>query len=418
MRRLERARIDIVSRAGLSPRGIALVAAFEAGGLAGALMALTCVAVAPSAASWAGVVCAMATALLWHLRGARRRAVDAALGAIQLVLLAFALAAALGVMATAAWVARDAGRVVAVAAVAVAVGLSVAVAHLWPARHEASFAAAVLCLGTALRLGYVCLVRVEPTSDFAIMWRLASDAARGVPLPAAADLAGYFPAGVYLERIFLYLLPLTRLAHGSAFGFRIANALLGGLTAWLMYRFARRWLGALTARLTLILALLAIEPMLAAAVPTHDIPAALLTAAFVAGAAAALERIGNGERSLGLAVGLGLLVTALEFQRSTGAAAVYGLTLASFVFVLEKSAPQASLRVGVALVVIILTSWSLAAALRSSRWAESTASRARRAALATATATDSWTTTLWGNPEDNYQHRYGDIDVDWPGSPP
>lgn len=296
----------------------------------------------------------------------------------------------------------------------VAAGLVLA-ARDWPARFgEPAFVALAVGSATALKLAYVLFVRVEPVSDFAAMWALTSSLAeRG--LDATRSTLVFFHDWFYLERVLPYLFPL-RLAFGPGrASYAVANVLLGSLASLLVYRMTRPWFGAGAARVALIVSLAAVETVLAAGIPTHDVPGAFYTllALSLFLLAWKLQERGRTRAAFLAGAGFGLAVTVLDLQRSTGNVLLLSVTLLGLAMALLAERGR---RLAAALVLLLLPWIVFGAAGRALREAELRVPadvRSNAVGLGLAAATDSWGDGSYTYCVNNYTSPYGTIPLDW-----
>ncbi len=292
-------------------------------------------------------------------------------------------------------------------------GLVLAARH-WPARlGETSFVVLALVCATGVKLAYVFLVRMEPPSDFAEMWRLASSVADH-GLDATRGWLGPYPyRWSYFERMLPYLLPL-RLAFGPGpASYAVANVVLEGLTSLLVYRMTRAWFGARAARVALAVSLAAVETLMAAEIPTHDLPGTFLTvlALAIAPAVWRFQAVGRNRAAFLASAGLGLTVFVLDVQRATG-----GLVLLAVSLLGLAMAPRN--RRSAAAWALVLLPWVMAGtgnwALRQASLRMPAALRANSRWMVVAAGTDSWGDGSFTNSMVNYIVPYNTLPVSWP----
>ncbi len=292
------------------------------------------------------------------------------------------------------------------------VGLVLAARH-WPAQlGETAFVVLALVGATGLKLAYVFLIRVEPLSDFGEMWKLASSVAEH-GLDATRGWLGSYPhRWSFLERSLPYFLPL-RLAFGPGpASYSAANVVLEGLTSLLVYRMTRTWFGACAARVALVVSLAAVETVLAAEIPTHDLPGAFLTVLSLAIALAAwrLQAEGRTRAAFLASAGLGLTVLVLDVQRATG-----GLTLLPISLLGLAMAPRG--RRFLAALALVMVPWVM---IETGNWALRQASlrapsdlRANARWMVLAAGTDSWGDGGFTHSFSNYTIPYNTLPVSW-----
>ena len=291
-------------------------------------------------------------------------------------------------------------------------------ARYWPARlgktGETAFVALALALATGLKLAYVFVIRVPPVSDFAEMWALTSTIADGGLDAARSSLGIYYHKWAYYERVLPYLLPL-RLAFGPGSAvYSVANTLLGGLTSLLVYGMTRPWFGARAARVALVVSLAAVETVLAAEIPTHDVPGAFYTvlALTLVLAVWRLQSQGRMRASLLVSAGLGLAVLALDVQRATGGVLLLSSSLLGVGLALAE---RRRFLPSLALVLVpwlVLGSASWALRREALRMPDAVGSYAQGMGLAA--GTDSWGDGSFRHGVTNYTTPYNTLRVSWP----
>lgn len=180
------------------------------------------------------------------------------------------------------------------------------------------FLAVVATLFLAVKLLYVHFVQTPAVSDFAGMWAQA-DAVANRGLAAAAD-SDFFAVKIHLQRALPYLIPLRLLFGPESSSYAISNAFVTVITGLMTYLLTRQWYGPRAARCAFVITQLAPEPLWAAEIPSHDIPAALFTLVtlvlFILLHRALVSRKHLGALVLSGVIGLALLV--VDLQRSTG----------------------------------------------------------------------------------------------------
>jgi hypothetical protein len=127
---------------------------------------------------------------------------------------------------------------------------------------------AVLAAILVTRLVYVAAAGQPLLSDFATMWNYAV---------SVAGIGFHAPAGLVEVRTFPYFVPLSVISGGSPISYKIANVVLLVLSSGIVYLYTRRLGGARAALIALVIVALAPEPLLAAAIPSHDVPGVFLT---------------------------------------------------------------------------------------------------------------------------------------------
>ncbi|HEV2852097.1 MAG TPA: hypothetical protein VHC97_04760 [Thermoanaerobaculia bacterium] len=306
----------------------------------------------------------------------------------------------------------------------VAAGLVLAARH-WPARlGEPAFVALALVSATALKLAYVLLVRVEPVSDFADMWALTSSLAERGLDATRGSLVFLFHRWSYFERVLPYLLPL-RLAFGPRpESYSVANVVVGSLASLLVYRMTRSWFGAGAARVALVVSLAAVETVLAAGIPTHDVPGAFYTliALVLFLAAWRLHSRGRERAALLAGAGFGLAVAVLDLQRTTGSVMLLTVTLLGLAMAaVERGAagPPAGERHRrlLAALALVFIPWMVFGTadrvLRAAELRVPPALRERAGWRGLAAATDSWGDGSYAYCYENYTAPYGVSKADW-----
>lgn len=299
-------------------------------------------------------------------------------------------------------------------ALTLVLGALVLAARQWPARWgETVFVVLTLALATGLKLAYVYAIRVPPISDFADMWALTSTIADQGLDAARSSLGNYNHKWAYFERVLPYLLPL-RLAFGpGSAAYSVANTVVGGLTSLLVYWLTRPWFGARAARIALVVSLAAVETVLAAEIPTHDVPGAFYTLVALALLLAVwrLQAEGRMRAAFLASAGLGLAAVVLDVQRATGGVLLLsGSLLGAGVALAEKRRPAATL--GLVLLPWLLfggANWVLRA--EALRIPEAVGSEAR--GLGLAAGTDSWGDGSFRHCMANYTNPYNTLHVRW-----
>ncbi len=303
----------------------------------------------------------------------------------------------------------------------VVAALVLAASH-WPARlGEPAFVALALVSATGLKLAYVFFVRTVPVSDFAEMWKLTSSIAEHGVDATRSSLGSHYYTWSYFERIMPYLLPL-RLAFGPRPGsYSTANVVLESLTSLLIYRMTRPWFGVRAARVALVVSLAAVETVLAAEIPTHDLPGAFYTVLSLALVLAAwrLHAKGRTRAALLASAGFGLAVLVLDFQRATGSVMLLANSLLGLALALrERQAVTAERnRWFLAALSLALLPWGVFKtadwALRKAALRVPSAVQANASGLGLAAGTDSWGNGSYMHCIENYTIPYGALAVNW-----
>jgi hypothetical protein len=293
-------------------------------------------------------------------------------------------------------------------------------ARRWPWGNR-SFVLAALAGAVAVKLAYVYHVRMVALSDFGAYWNLAGQIADSGVGPVLAEPAGM--KRIFLERILPYFLPLRLLFGGGALAYAVPNVLVEAVVGYVVYRFTRGWFGPTAARIALVISLAAIEPLMAAAIPSHDVPGTLFL--FLAWAAfftllRSLERDGSPVRQLLWSLGFGLLTVVIGLQRTTGPFLLIccgGVGLAALLFgpVGEHfRSRRPLLRAAFLLLILPLGIYlgSNALLVRMGITIPGETFAARRG-MVTASGTDSWGSGAWDHFEYEYHVRYAAVPLDW-----
>lgn len=270
-------------------------------------------------------VCLVAAYLGWVITRPNFRLRDLSAG-----LIAFCIICGFFLPATLAWI-LSAGRLLSqlvnqgYGLIEVGISLFIiicCVASLFAVKWSLKYPDWLFCvttLGSALilKVFYVWLIQVDPVSDFRSMWSLTSSVlGEGIPYER---INNHLATGLHFERIIPYFLPLRILFGADRLAFAIPNAVATIACSYIVYLLAAGWFGRIAGRITLVISLLAVEPILAAGIPTHDIPGALYClvtiACFVYGYKY-LPQLSIFPAIL-LSLLLGLLLTASDLQRGT-----------------------------------------------------------------------------------------------------
>ncbi|HSR53688.1 MAG TPA: hypothetical protein VLV83_22915, partial [Acidobacteriota bacterium] len=275
--------------------------------------------------AWAGVL-AVATVMLWkRRRDWATRASFSGLAASGMLLISAAgllVPCILAIIFKAEFVRKaiadpyqgDYSRLALALSIFVPVALYLAVK--WPEQRHRHFLLVALLAGLLLKLIYIGMISQEPTDDFKRMWRftdqIAVDDLRTPQSPMER---------IYYERVLLYFLPLRHLLGYRELAFELGNVVVTLACSFLVYSLARMWFGKVAGQAALVVSLLAVEPIMALAVPTHDIPGTFLTLmcfGVFAVLARRLRETGWTPLLLSVACLLGLLISATDLQRRTG----------------------------------------------------------------------------------------------------
>lgn len=302
---------------------------------------------------------------------------------------------------------------------ALVLAILVTAARRWPWGNR-SFVLAALGGAVAVKLAYVYGVRMVALSDFGAYWDLAGRIAETGWGPVLAEPPGM--KRIFLERIVPYFLPLRLLFGGGALAYAVPNVLAEAVVGGLVYRFTRSWFGSTAARIALVISLAAIEPLMAAAIPSHDIPGTLFL--FLAWAAffALVRAVERGDLRAGLlwSLGFGFLTVVIGLQRTTGPFLLVccgGVGLAALLFgpAGQRFRSRRPL-LGAALLLLLLPLgfyWTANRLLVAARIAIPGDTFAARRGMVMASATDSWGSGAWDHFEYQYNVRYRDVPLDW-----
>ena len=306
-----------------------------------------------------------------------------------------------------------------VLAAGLALAALVAGVRLLPARiGHRSFLIVATAAALAVKLAWVYLVTMEPLSDFGKMWALASEvAAEGADVATESPL---FMRRVFFERILPFFLPMRLLFGPEPSSYAVPNVLAGIATSWLVYRLAREWFGDAAARAAFVLSLLAPETVLAAEIPTHDIPGVLYTVAGLVVFNAALRRFLEGRTRAALAVGcaFGLLAVIVGLQRTTGPFLLLSCGLLGLVIVFLDLGTDRRRLAWAALALLIAPLAVYQVGRTGLRMAGATLPHemlVRQRGMVMAASSESWSDGSWWHFETEYKRRYGHLQsVDWP----
>lgn len=226
--------------------------------------------------------------------------------------------------------------------VTLAVAGVVAAARAWPDRFgDRAFVLLAVAVAVLAKLAYVWAVQAEAVSDFIGMWRVASALAdKGLEVTRNSLKAFSWP---HFERVLPFLFPVRAAFGPSPEAYSIPNVLLGAATSLLTWRLARRWFGRTAGRVALVLSLVAVETVLIAEIPTHEVPGAFYTlvALTLFQIAWALHAEGRDRAALAAGAAFGLSLLVLDFQRSTGGVMLLATTLLALgIAVVGESPPR------------------------------------------------------------------------------
>ena len=337
--------------------------------------------------------------------------VPAALGALRAAALLLEELSAPG--SAAAW--RDLGLAV------LLLGLLALAARHGPRRlGERPFLLLALAVAAALKLAWVLVVRAEAVSDFGTMWQLAGRVADQGLGRVAADLPPV--AHVYLERVLPFFVPLRLLFGAGALSYALANVAAQLAAAVLVWYLARRWFGPAAAGAALTVALFAVEPLLAAGIPTHDIPGALYTllALAVLDLGAARLAAGRTAAAAWAGAGFGLLAVVVDLQRTTGPFLLLpcgAIAVAAAAFAVPAGRPRrrAGLLAAALLLALPFGIYRLAdRALVAAGISIPPEAFAARRGMVFATGSASWGDGSWEQFEHELHLRYRGVPLDWP----
>jgi hypothetical protein len=289
-------------------------------------------------------------------------------------------------------------------------GLVVA-ARAWPDRFgDRTFVLLTVVLAVVAKLAYVWAVQADAVSDFEWMWRVASwltdqglDATRRQLKPFS------WP---HFERILPFLFPMRILFGSSPAAYAIPNVLLGAVTSLLTWRLTRRWFGRTAARVALVVSLAAVETVLIAEIPSHELPGAFYTLLSLTLFQIAWDFHAQGRHRAALLAGaaLGLSILVLDFQRSTGSV----MLLSTFLLGFGIAAVGGRFWRGLPVVLVPLLVFVAAdTAARRAGLRIPPAMQAKSSGIGLAATTDSASDGSYLYTWHNYTVRYGASGVDW-----
>lgn len=280
----------------------------------------------------------------------------------------------------------------------------------WP-RNEIAFLLLTVPFFAILKLAYIYYFANIPESDFATMWALTEEVSEHGLDSVELD--------IMLQRILPYLLPLRLLFGPEPTSYSIANIGTILLSAGCAYYFSREWFGKAAARVTIVMALMAIEPTLAAAIPTHDIPGTglALVSLFLFHQSykrLVAERVPSAWVFSALT---GLAISVFDLQRNHGAVLLFSCAVLTLACCLS---PSERLRVTqgrdqfrkrarfvfVLFLVPLLMTEIVGLALRRADLAMPTEMTEEQVGIVLACFTDSWGDGGWQDCYDNYISRY------------
>lgn len=288
------------------------------------------------------------------------------------------------------------------------------------------FLLATLVPAALLKLGYVVLIDVPAVSDFGIMWNAATYIAEhGVRYPTEIDpiiraLPYHEPVNPYNQRALVYFLPLA-LFSKSHWAYELGNVALGLIACLLIYRLTARWFDGATARLTLIVTLLIPETFMILALPSHDLPGALLIIVALYLFDLVREKLGRTSylKAAALAVLLGLTLFAVDLQRGVAPFLLiaFAICVALAAFTGPSSAaertPQWRLVGALLFLAVILPAGARYAAFRAfpdNGMLTSGPDREKQTWRWLATNSDSWGSGQWWYGQVNYRIDYRNLD--------
>jgi hypothetical protein len=295
-------------------------------------------------------------------------------------------------------------------------------ARSWPGRlGDGLFLVAVTTGAIAVKLAWVLLVRMEPVSDFAGMWDLTSKIVEegvrsvGVGIPATEDRV--FLERIYFERIVPYFLPLRFLLGPEPWAYTVPNVLAGAASSWLVYLLARDWFGARPARVAFVLSLVSVETVLAAEIPTHDIPGTLYTllGLLAFDRAARLVLAGRWRAALAASSAFGVIAVIVGLQRTTGPFFLLSCGVLGWVAVLLAWPRREALQAALVLLVVPLALFEvLSLVWRAADLTVPPEMFARRRGMVLATGTDSWGDGSYAHFASQYLLPYGKLEgMNW-----
>lgn len=287
----------------------------------------------------------------------------------------------------------------------------VAAARFWPGRFgDGAFVLLAVVPAVLAKLAYVQAVQAEAVSDFGGMWHVASQLA-GQGLEATRSELKPF-SWPHFERVLPFLFPMRALfGHGPA-AYAVPNVFLGAATSLLTWRLARRWFGPVAARVALVISLAAIETVLIAEIPTHELPGAFYTLLSLTLFQIAWDLHAQGRLRAALlaGAGLGLSILLLDFQRSTGNVMLLSTTLLG----LGIAALRHRFWRGLLVILVPLLVFKAAdAAVSRAGLRIPPAVQAKSGGIGLAATTDSASDGSYLYTWNNYTARYGAAGVDW-----
>jgi 4-amino-4-deoxy-L-arabinose transferase-like glycosyltransferase len=280
---------------------------------------------------------------------------------------------------------------------------------------DRSFLAVVGVIGLALQITYLYFASPTPVSDFRGMWTLADDIASN-GLDEILQMQDPLTQ-IHLARILPFLLPERLLFGASRWAYSLPNALLNLTMALLVFFLTRSLFNRAAARAAFVFSLAAIEPLLAAAIPTHDIPGTFFTVLCLLVLLGAFRVMARGamRNAALLSFLVGILLVLIDLQRSTQPF-MYGVMLLLLVLwgtVVERDAAvgaaswrKAAFGVVVLLLIPVMTASFIVRAIDASgvTVAEEALRLWRNRAIAG--HTDSWGEGTYRYANHNYTSRY------------
>jgi hypothetical protein len=180
-------------------------------------------------------------------------------------------------------------------------------------RSEALLLAVVTLLSLALKAFHLLVFDASLYSDFARMWAYAKQFANGDIIPAT---------GIAAERTLVMLVPMVRLFGDSLLTFKLMNVVALLATGLLFYAYVRSQFGVRAALTGYAAYALALEPLLGAAIPTHEIPGAFYAALcfwLFGRLIHLLSAEGRAGFALLVSIGFGIALFLLDLQRNIAA---------------------------------------------------------------------------------------------------
>jgi hypothetical protein len=332
-------------------------------------------------------------------------------------LLFFAAPALIGASTAAEELLLQVNQARAVAIFAAAVAGLVVWARIWPERlGNRPFVALTIALALIAKLTFAALVSVDPASDFEFMWESATSRLADDGLLELREMKP--DERVLTWRSALYLWPLRELFGPERTSYAVVNQIACVLCSLCAYLLAARFFGAAAARVTLVLSLAAVEPLLASSIPTHDIPGALLVLLGLLAGMRLIDALGASRwRSAWAWVAVSaLLLLGLELQRNLGL--LLGATLLGMGVVALRAANPAPPRrrlwaAAAVLAAPLLFTQTAQAGLVRAQMQIAPADAEQLFWLSVVAATDGWADGTWSHWYNTYYVFYRPTPVDW-----